>query len=201
MGLQKVTLHWKEIILKVKTGSRGTSVGRASDLRSKDRRFEPCVCVRSTRKICESFSQSKALCWFAVGVPNPHVYTHAYSWSRCTHVKDPVVRVRVWWIMETRKDPACALISSVWVARLCCSWLSLRKVTQISNGRISQSLFYFLAVMTSRPQKHGWINWGVLVIVALLVLVLSQLDQMQSACIGIRSWSLCFQTGWMSQYS
>ena len=31
------------------------------------------ACVRSTRKICESFSQSKMLCWL-VGVPNPCVY-------------------------------------------------------------------------------------------------------------------------------
>ena len=31
-------------------------------------------------------------------------YTHAQE--SCTHVKDPVVHVRVWWIMQTRKDPA-----------------------------------------------------------------------------------------------
>ena len=34
--------------------------------------------------------------------PTPRVYTHAYE-RPCTHVKDPVVRVRVRWIMETRK--------------------------------------------------------------------------------------------------
>ena len=27
----------------------------------------------------------------------------------CVHVKDPVVHVRVWWIMETLKHPACTI--------------------------------------------------------------------------------------------
>ena len=31
----------------------------------------------------------------------------------CAHVKDPVVHVRVWWIMETLKHPACTV---GWVA-------------------------------------------------------------------------------------
>ena len=34
------------------------------------------ACVRSTRQICESFSESKMF-WLVVGVPNPRVYTHA----------------------------------------------------------------------------------------------------------------------------
>ena len=53
----------------------------------------------------------------------------------CTSVhmlKHPIVHVRVWWIMETLKHPACTL---GWVAQLCCSWLSLGKATQISHGR------------------------------------------------------------------
>ena len=33
----------------------------------------------------------------------------------CVHVKDPAVHVRVWWIMETLKHPACTV---GWVARL-----------------------------------------------------------------------------------
>ena len=52
------------------------------------------------------------------------VYMHAREWS-CTQDKDHVVPVRVWWIMETQKYPACTLISYGWVARLCCRWLSL----------------------------------------------------------------------------
>ena len=47
------------------------------------------------------------------------------------HVKDPVVRARVRWIMETLKHPACIVR---WVARLCRSWLSLGKATRISHG-------------------------------------------------------------------
>ena len=31
----------------------------------------------------------------------------------CAHIKDPVVHVRVWWIRETPKHPACTL---GWVA-------------------------------------------------------------------------------------
>ena len=46
----------------------------------------------------------------------------------CAHVKDPVVHVRVRWIMETLKHPACAV---GWVARLCRSWLSPRKAARI----------------------------------------------------------------------
>ena len=48
------------------------------------------------------------------------------------HVKDPVVHVRVWWIIETLKHPACTVS---WVARLCRSWLSPRKATRISYGK------------------------------------------------------------------
>ena len=50
----------------------------------------------------------------------------------CAHVKDPVVHFRVWWIMETLKQPACAV---GWVVRLCHSWLSPGKATRISHGR------------------------------------------------------------------
>ena len=50
----------------------------------------------------------------------------------CAHVEDPVVHVRVRWIMETMKHPACTV---GWVARLCRSWLSTGKATRISYGR------------------------------------------------------------------
>ena len=53
----------------------------------------------------------------------------------CAHVKDPVFHVRVRWIMETLKHPACTV---GWVARLCCSWLSQGKKRQseFSMGEI-----------------------------------------------------------------
>ena len=50
----------------------------------------------------------------------------------CAHVKDPVVHVRLWSIMETLKQPACTV---GWVARLCRSWLSPGKATRIPPGR------------------------------------------------------------------
>ena len=50
----------------------------------------------------------------------------------CAHVKDPVVHVRVWWIMELLQHSACTV---GWVARLCCSWLSPGKATRIRHGR------------------------------------------------------------------
>ena len=50
----------------------------------------------------------------------------------CAHVKDPAVRVRVRWIMETLKHPAYTV---GWIARLCRSCLSPAKATRISHGR------------------------------------------------------------------
>ena len=53
----------------------------------------------------------------------------------CAHVKDAVVYVRVRWIMETLKYPACTVR---WVARPCRSWLSPGKGTRISQWEKSQ---------------------------------------------------------------
>ena len=49
----------------------------------------------------------------------------------CAHIKDPVVQVRVQWIMETLKHPVCTVGR---VVQLCCSWLSPGKATRISHG-------------------------------------------------------------------
>ena len=48
------------------------------------------------------------------------------------NVKDPVVPVWVWLIMETQRHPACTL---GWVVWLCHSWFSSGKATQISHWR------------------------------------------------------------------
>ena len=70
-------------------------------------------------------------CRLSYGVRTPpSAITCIYS---CALVKDPVVHVRVWWIMETLKHPTCTL---GWVAWLCCSWLSPGKATWIFHGRI-----------------------------------------------------------------
>ena len=47
-------------------------------------------------------------------------------------LKDPVVHVRVWWILETLKRPACTI---GWIARLSRSWLSPGKASRICHGR------------------------------------------------------------------
>ena len=49
---------------------------------------------RQEHKNIFEFFQSKMLCWLAVGVPNPCVYTRAQEWSRMhVKLKDPVVHV------------------------------------------------------------------------------------------------------------
>ena len=51
----------------------------------------------------------------------------------CAYVKDPVVHVKIRWVMETLKHLAYTV---GWVARLCCSWLSPgKKATRIFHGR------------------------------------------------------------------
>ena len=52
--------------------------------------------------------------------------------NSCAHVKGPVVHVRVRWIIEALKYPACI---AGWVARLCLSWLSPGKATRYFDGR------------------------------------------------------------------
>ena len=59
-------------------------------------------------------------CRLAFDVPTPPCAT-AYM-NTCVHVKDPVVHVKVRWVMETLEHPAYTVGR---VARLCCGWLSL----------------------------------------------------------------------------
>ena len=62
----------------------------------------------------------------------------------CAHVKDPVVHVRVRWIMETLKHPARTV---GWVARLCRSWLSRGRRPKFPMGEIP------LGQMSSAPSS------------------------------------------------
>ena len=65
--------------------------------------------------MCRPYTPKKSIgCDYKPKSPNPLLYTHAKR-SR-THVKNPVVHVRVRWIKETIKHPACTL---GWVAQLC----------------------------------------------------------------------------------
>ena len=66
----------------------------------------------------------------------------------CVHVKDAVVHVRVRWIAETLKYPACA---GGWVARLCRSWLSSRKATRISHGIDPNGTTQFIRIIIINP--------------------------------------------------
>ena len=62
-----------------------------------------------------------------------HTFLCAIAFTNiCAHAKEPALLVRVRWIIETLKHPACTV---GWVAQLCHSWLSPGKATQISLGR------------------------------------------------------------------
>ena len=75
------------------------------------------------------FSQSKLSMQTLTVFVHPRVQSHTLSPA---YVKDFVVHVRVWWIMETLKHQACTVGR---VARLCRSWLSPGKANRISHGR------------------------------------------------------------------
>ena len=70
--------------------------------------------------------------------------------NTCVHVKDPVVHVRVRWILETQTHPACSLD---WVARLCRSWLSPGKATRIPHGRNPNGTLQLLQIKKKRQKK------------------------------------------------
>ena len=96
---------------------RCSSVGRASD-----RQTAPLMRVRFPRAARDFFFQSQLSVQTLLRCPNPPPLPCAIACINvCVHVKDPVVHVRVLWIMETLKQPARTL---GWVARLCHSWLS-----------------------------------------------------------------------------
>ena len=66
---------------------------------------------------------------------DPYAITHT---NICARVKDPIVYVRVRWIMETLKHPACTV---GWVPRLCRSWFSTGKADRISHRRNSNGKY------------------------------------------------------------
>ena len=79
------------------------SVGRASDLRSKDLRFEPC---QEHKKNVKVFPSQKCCADSLSACPTPEcIRTHKNDHVRTLRVLQPMSRVQ--WITETRKDPAC----------------------------------------------------------------------------------------------
>ena len=77
----------------------------------------------------------------------------------CVRVKDPVVHVRVRWIMETLKHLACTV---GWVAQLCSSWRSPGKQPEFPLGEIPMGQYsgkkkefcgYSLAAQTAQNTR------------------------------------------------
>ena len=62
---------------------------------------------------------------------HPRVQSHALTF--CSHVKDSVVLVRVRWIIEKVKHPACTV---TWLARICRNWLFSGKQPEFRMGEI-----------------------------------------------------------------
>ena len=99
-----------------------TAVGGASDRHTADAGSIP-RCGK------ELFSQSQLSVQTLVRIP-PCAITCI---NMCAHVKDPVVHIRVRWIMETRNHPGCTV---GWIARRCRSWLSPGKQSEFFMGEI-----------------------------------------------------------------
>ena len=114
--------HYNHYYYHKKKGWGCSSVGRASNRHA--------VNAGSIPRCGIFFSRSQLSVRTLLGIHTSSC-TIAYIYT-CAHVKDPVVHVRVRWIMETLEHPACTL---GWVARLCCSWLSPGKATRIFHGR------------------------------------------------------------------
>ena len=92
------------------------SVGRASDRHAAD--------AGSIPRCGQRFFSPRVnfQCRLSYGVRTPPCAIACIN--ICAHVNDPVVHIRVRWIMETLKHPACTVGK---VARFCCSWLSSGK--------------------------------------------------------------------------
>ena len=60
------------------------------------------------KTLCRLYFSHKSFgwdCWL-----RSHVYKHANQSH--VHIKDPVVLVRVWWVMETQAYPACTIVTN-----------------------------------------------------------------------------------------
>ena len=114
-------------------------VERASDfeIRRPEVRTPPASGRRSTRKNCESFSKSNImLCWLAVGVPNPSCV--AYVYARITMITYACSRSCS--PCQSSVDYGNTKRPSMhfnYLARLCCSWLSVGKRAEFPMGEIS----------------------------------------------------------------
>ena len=110
-------LPWHKLpSLSQSIGVGCSSAGRASDRHAAVPRFD------SPMRQGIFFPESTLSADSLLGVRTPPCSVACIN--ICAHVEDPVVHVRVRWIIETLKHQACTV---GWVARLCRSWLSPRK--------------------------------------------------------------------------
>ena len=73
----------------------------------------------------------------------------------CAHVKDPVGRVKVWWIMERLKHPACTVGRVAWLCRgLCRGKQPKFPMKEIQMGQYS-CYFFFLSEWHKGSLIHG----------------------------------------------
>ena len=70
----------------------------------------------------------------------------------CVHVNDPIAHVRVGWIMETLKHPACTL---GWVVRLCQNWLSPGRQPKFPHRKNPIGTIH-LFKKKKKKKKKGW---------------------------------------------
>ena len=83
------------------------------NLDQKKKRFPCCLSYTEKRVVLRQVFSADSLTASVHPCVQSHALTSVYG------LIDPVVRVRVRWIVETLKHPACAV---GWVARLCRSW-------------------------------------------------------------------------------
>ena len=102
----------------------------------------------------------------------PSMYIRMQKRS-CTHGKDPVVHLRVRWVMETLKYPVWTV---GWIARLCRSWFSPVKATRFSHGRSPSGTIDLWTTTTTTttktcqfirpPSYQPFPNWSDLISIA-----------------------------------
>ena len=118
----------------------GRSIGRASDSRPKDPRFE---CRQEHKKNVTSFPSQKCCADSLSVCPMPvRIRMHKNDHVR-TYVKDPVVHVRVRWIPKTRKDLACTCIYRT--GHSCyCGCCSLSQVRRPEFPERDNKVYYYI---------------------------------------------------------
>ena len=122
------------------------------------------ACVRSTRKKCENFSESKLLCCAdSLSVcPNPRVcITRTHKKAHVCTLRILVVHVRVWWVVETRKDPAyaCTLgVGSATLLQLAFLGESDPNVSYGINPHLDNKMYTIQNTTTNNHRRHAWTN-------------------------------------------